>query len=277
MRYSLVICNGNNFTEIKNYTDTLGFYDLDETKLSSIVKFTSSFNNENELKETLLLTDLLDRKDILGTLRIAYYRGKNSDGQLLPYGLSYKRDKHYYSTPFLESYFARMLTNYEFMDTFILKYAYHLGTRLYFSEELRYITNSYRNFKEYGFLYEQTDYYMKKFVKKYTTRKNNKTGRYVTDFTRLRELAMFAITFEEVYVRENSTQTEDIEDTILKIELELEHYNTLVMQEDISEEEKDHYQNKIDSLERDLEKLKEGFMTRKRKCDDYNENDFAEY
>ena len=91
----------------------------------------------------------------------------------------------------------------------------------------------------------------------------SKDGYYKADFTKIRDLAMFAINYEREHLRE---PVERPIRPVKDIEMAIEHY-TLLLESSVLEEENEAYQNKLDRLEKELEYTEKATMIRRRKND----------
>lgn len=260
MRYSLVIYLNNECFEIKNYSKIPGFEHINETKLKSIVEFTNNFSHEQELICYLIEEELIPQKYFKGTLEINYYKGKNSNPKTLQYGISFKEDKKFFDTIFLKHYYSNKITNLTFMKAFIKKYYTYLKDIKIFSESIGYINFCYEQYKDYDRIPEYAHEYMTKFIDIYCTKKG-KDGFYKADFTRIRDLAMFAINYERDHER---IPIERPENTVEEIQIMIDHYKDFFRHGDLTEEELDTYTNAMDKLEKELEYTKTVTRTRRK-------------
>jgi len=90
----------------------------------------------------------------------------------------------------------------------------------------------------------------------------SKDGYYKADFTRIRDLAMFAINYERTYERE---MIERPNNTVEDLELMIDHYYTLMRNDMLSEEEMEAYTDAINNLEQELEYTKAVTLNRSKK------------
>lgn len=247
MKYSLIVYLDNKSQTVKGFSKIDGFKHLDESKLKDIVSFTNEFNNEQELISYLIEEELIPKDYFNGTLGIKYQKSKNDEGKILQYEVSFKEDKKFFDTIFLQYYFKQNLNNKEFMKAFIEKYYTYLKDVAVFSNELRNINYSYKCLVNNNYIPDGTKDMMGSFITHYC-RKKSKEGYYKADFTKIRDLAMFAINYEREYIREPierpNRSSEDIK-------LEIEHYATL-LQNSILIEEYEAYQQRLTKLEEEL-------------------------
>lgn len=262
MRYSLVVYLKDRYYEIKGYSKIPGFEHLDEKKLKDIVSFTNEFNCEEQLISYLIETNLLPREFYHGTLGIYYYKGKDAIPNVLDYGISFSEDKKFFDTIFLQYYFSKKIINIEFMCAFINTFYQKLKDINIFSESLNYINDSFKSFKQYGMLLPQTDEYMEKFIKFYCTKLSK--GNYPkANFRRIRDLAMFAINYERNFERNYERNFErDIPDKPKRskeeIKMLINHYQSIINNNMLNEEEFEAYNSTISNLEKELEIVKLG-------------------
>lgn len=262
MKYSLVIYLNNTAHVIKGYSKVAGFEHLDETKLKDIVSFTNEFETEQELICYLIEEKIIRKEFFRGTLGIQYYKSKNDPGKTLQYGVSFKEDKRFFDTIFLQYYFKQNMENKDFMAAFIKKYYTYLKDVPVFSEELRYLNYCYNCLIKSDYIPEKAEETMRTFITIYC-RKKSKDGYYKADFTKIRDLAMFAINYEREFLREPIERpTRPVQD----IELAINHY-TLLLESSVLEEEYEAYQNKLNNLEQELEFTEKATMIRRRKND----------
>ncbi len=248
MKYSLVIYNETNIEEIKGFSKITPFNGFNENSLEDIVKFTNSFTNELELWEFLIYSGLINPQvNNADKLGIAFIRGKETIPTILPYGLSFKDHKKYFNVDFLKSYFSNRLTNINFMECFLNKYYHRLKNVKPFSGYLHYLCNAYEYYLFNKEIPIEAKSEMENFIKAYTLKKD-KNGNYQINFTRVRELAMFATEYERMF--KNKDNYEDVitnEDETIKHEIE--HYKLLLALEALDEETRLLYQSKINELE----------------------------
>lgn len=262
MKYSLVVYLKNKSHIISGYSKIPGFEHLDETKLKDIVSFTNEFETEQELICYLIETNLLPKEFFTGTIGINYYKSKTAEPKTLQYGVSFKEDKKFFDTIFLQYYFKRNLNNKNFMSAFIHKYYTYLKDVYAFSEELKYLNYSYNCLVKENYVPEEAEEFMAKFITVYC-RKKSKDGYYKADFTKIRDLAMFAINYERNFIRVPVERPiRPVED----IELAISHYNEL-LENSITDEEIEAYTNKLNKLEDELEFTEKATMIRRRKND----------
>ena len=261
MRYSLVVCLDNECFEIVGISKLPGFEYINETKLRDIVMFTSSFVDEAELIDFFIETSLLPKKFMNGSLHINYYKGKNSAPKTLQYGISFGEEKKFFDTIFLKYFYREKLTDPEFMKAFLDKYYSYLRDVHIFSEDLTYIRYCYEYYKTHGMLPKNADYVMSNFVEMYC-RKKSKDGYFKADFTRIRDLAMFAINYERSFETKNNPKREISTE---EIETLIDHYEELLRNDTLSLEEQEIYTTAIDKLEKQLRDIKFATLNRRPK------------
>ena len=246
MRYSLVKYNRQKVEDITGFAKRCDIPNLNENSLEDIVKFTNTFKDESELWDFLTYSGLIGPQLTQdNSLGIAYYAGKNSDPTILPYGLSFKEDKKFFNVEFLKSYFTNRVRNVDFMDYFLNKYYNRLKNVNLFAYRLQYLNDAFSHYMHYHDLPRDTMDEMRGFIKDYTLRKD-KTGNYTINFTRVRELAMFAINYERLYIRKSKPI---IKDDSKDLDMEISHYETLLMEDNLRLEERTIYENKIKELQ----------------------------
>lgn len=263
MRYGLVICQNDLVYDVQNYSKLDGFDHLDETKLKDIVTFTNYFQNEDELVELLLETGLIPLELANGNLKISYLKSKNNDAKILQYGVSFKQDKKFFDTIFLKHYFRENVENLDFMKAFISKYYNYLKDISIFTSSIGFLNYSLHYLEHHDYAPYETKENMDKFVDLYCTKKS-KEGFYKADFTRIRDLAMFAINFER---RKNPLKQEKENYQVNQLEMMLSHYELLIRNNTLTDEEYDAYINAIKKIENELEHNKKITRVRSKEND----------
>ena len=267
MRYSLTVYNKSKFHDIKDYTKIPGFEHIEEQKIKGIIDFTNQFDSEYDLLDYLLENELIPEEFSNGTLGIHFYKNKTSEPKLLQYGISFQEDKKYFDTIFLQYYYQRMLQNPQFMEAFIKKYYEYLKNVPIFQEELKYLRYSYNHYVEHGYLPDHSIGCMGTFVTLYC-RKKGKDGEYKADFTKIRDLAMFAIDFER---KNNRTEKHSPKFTIRQITNLITHYENILEDGNVTDEQRDVYIEEINKLEYEL-KCAEQLTLNRRKKDETTRN-----
>lgn len=262
MKYGLAIELEKEVYEINGYSNITGFKHINEEKLKSIVEFTNSFKHEQELVSYLIDEQLIPKKYFKGNIIINYYKSKNSEAKTLQYGVSFLEDKKYFDTIFLKHYYSSQLTNPLFMKLFLKKYYKYLKDISIFNESIDYINYCYEYYKKNQIMPNYADDAVYKFIDIYCSKKS-KDGFYKADFTRIRDLAMFAINYERDNVR---PPVERPKHTTEEIELSLTHYYEL-LNNALSIEEINVYESAIYDLEKELEYTKKVTRNRSKKHD----------
>lgn len=246
MEYRLtLIHNDNSFTDIDGLSTLPGFDTIDETSLKDIVKFTSSFENDIELKEFLLFNGLIDKNFLDSEFGINFYKGKNNLAKTLPYGISYKAEKKFFDFNYLLSFYLYRQQDLNFMNSFLTTYYQKLKDIPIFSD-LYYIKHSYDYLYEHDYLPTEANAALESFLHKYVYQKD-KNGIKQPVFSRIRELAMLAINYERK--RKNKKQ-DNIIDMINELKMELLHYKDLLSNSAINDEQRDIYNKEVLKLER---------------------------
>ncbi len=273
MRYSLVVSNDEGKSiDISNYGNTLG-YELDENKLQDICEFTSSFESEEALMEILIYSGLIDPAFVSGTFNIKFYKNKQNDAYILPYGVPYKEDRYFFDLENLKNYYYRNLKDSTFFNLFLNKFYNLLKDKEAFSYLLNNIKESFKEFPKKGYVPNETYEDLEMFLNKYAISKN-KNGKYQINFRKLTDLAMFASQYEKKYKRE--TKRNVFQDKFYRQNIinEIGHFDTLLKESGITKEEADAYINAIYKLEQELELLNgtNGLVLRRSLEDGITEN-----
>ncbi len=243
MKYCLVHITSDNIKEIHGY-GTLEEKKYRESNLQDIVNFTSNFTNEEELIIYLYYHNLIN--SLNGTIRIAYIT-KNAPLKILNDGLSFKKDIEYFNLDKLTTFYVNHLTDKNFMNEFINKFYYRLKNKNYFSYIIEKIKDNYDEYILSGILPLESNLYMSDFLKQYIIKKDKKGWQ--KDFTKLRELAMFAINYRHKNDIKNSKE-QDIETASL-----INHYYYLIQNNNLTEEEMKAYEEAIKDLENNYDLL----------------------
>lgn len=263
MKYGLIVQLGKETYEVKGFSKIAGFEHINEEKLKGIVEFTNNFEHEQELISYLIDEGLLPKIFFKGDAHINYYKGKNIPPKTLQYGISFMEDKKYFDTIFLKYYYCSKLKNPQFMKAFLNKYYTYLKNVGIFSDELSYIKYCYEYYMEYKILPKEADTAMTNFITIYCSKKS-KDGFYKADFTRIRDLAMFAINYERENIRIPIKRPKH---NIEEIELIIGHFNELIQNDTLTKEEIIAYENAINNLEKELEYIKKVTRNRSLKHD----------
>ena len=259
MKYSLIVKLENDCYEISNYSKLPGFEYLNETKLKDIVEFTNLFEDEYELINFLIETNLIPEKYLQGTLSINYRKGKDSLPKQLQYGISFCEDKKFFDTIFLKHFYREKLKNENFMSLFVEKYYSYLKDINPFSSDLYYLRHCYEYYTMHQYLPRNAEDAMNNFIETYC-RKKSKEGYYKADFTRIRDLAMFAIDYERNFERPIIEKPKYKEN---EIKLLINHYETLLRNESLTVEEEKIYTDALEKLELELEMINNNLLNRR--------------
>lgn len=261
MKYCLVVNLNNEYYEIQGFSKIPGFDHLDETKIKDIVSFTNEFETEQEMICYLIETGLLPNKFFKGNLGINYYKSKNAKPKILQHGVSFKEDRKFFDTTFLQYYFAGKLNDLNFMESFITRFYSYLKDVGVFSEDLRFINYSYNCILNNNSVPSYADEAMINFVRIYC-RKKGKDGYFKADFTRIRDLAMFAIQYERDFIR---VPIERPEHTVEELETLINHYQRLIDGGNLDEEQIAAYTTTLDKANKELEFTKQTTLIRRKK------------
>ena len=235
------------YEDIKGLNNIPGFEEINDKSLKDIVKFTNKFNSERDLKETLLYTGIISKDSLASDFAINFYRGKNHQAQMLPYGISYKKDKKFFDFDYLLSFYLAKQKNSQFMSIFLSKFYQKLKDISIFSD-LYYIKDCDDYYDTYGILLPEAADAMTGFLNNYCYRRD-KDGIRVIDFSRIRELAMLAINFENNRKKE---ERETIVTMIEDLKTELFHYKSLLQNSALTYEQTQVYENEVLKLERKI-------------------------
>lgn len=251
MRYRLALFNKTNdlLTEITGFSKQEEFAHLDETSLKDIVAFTNSFFDEESLKEYIIGCRLLPEDKPISmkdtVFGINYYKNKDSEAKLLPYGVSFSPDKKYFDLDFLKKHFVTRLADKNFSKIFIEKYYSKLRDGIFSSSVLYDLSKISNYFQQTNQIAEEAAEKFSLAIQMYCQDKNG-DGEYATSFSKLRELAMFAIDFERTYNPNNFFVPRDAEDqSLLAL---LEHYKAILAEGNITTEQKMVYEDEINQI-----------------------------
>lgn len=256
MRYSLAIVKEHLNYNIQGYTNFGGFQDLNEGSLEDITKFTNSFINEEDLKLFLYHTGLLDKNLLNG--RISINLIKKDTYKELDYGVSFKGHSKYFNFEYLTHYFCSHTRDKIFLGLFISRFYDYLKNVPHFTEPLNELNSAYIELCN-GLLSEGAYDAMYIFLVKYLFRK----GKNDIQFSRLRELAMFAINYENI---QNPPVIQDLESTLSleEINTQIKHYSRLLNSGDVTREQIEAYQSHIDELILEKEKIEQYTLCRRK-------------
>ena len=245
MRYGLMICMPGAFKEIAGYSKIPGFVDLDENSLTDIIRFTTSFENNNELFNFLKDTDLIPEDLQKGYFNIALFKGKN-DVVILPYGIPYACDKKFYDINYLKFHFATHFRNLDFMYHFISEFYNPLKDVPIYREDLSCIRDGVETYKNEGIIATEAISTIESFVKIYCTKKKNDNN-YVINFLNVHKLVMFTSLY-----RKRPNELVKLPSELELIEMEIKHYQELINNGDLTIEQIETYTDKINDLENEL-------------------------
>ena len=244
MHYGLMICMPGAYKEIAGYSKVPGFNDLDENALTDIIRFTTSFENNNELFNFLKDTNLIPENMQKGYFNIALFKGKNVS--ILPYGIPYECDKKFYDINYLKFHFATHFRNLDFMYHFISEFYNPLKDVPIYREDLKCIRDSVETYKNEGIVVTEAVSAMENFIRMYSTKKRP-DGKYVINFLNMHKLVMFTSLY-----RKRPSELIKSPSEMEMIEMEIKHYQQLLDNSDLTIEQTEIYTDKINDLENEL-------------------------
>ncbi len=244
MHYGLMICMPGAYKEIAGYSKVPGFNDLDENALTDIIRFTTSFENNNELFNFLKDTNLIPENMQKGYFNIALFKGKNVS--ILPYGIPYACDKKFYDINYLKFHFATHFRNLDFMYHFISEFYNPLKDVPIYREDLKCIRDSVETYKNEGIVVTEAVSAMENFIRMYSTKKRP-DGKYVINFLNMHKLVMFTSLY-----RKRPSELIKSPSEMEMIEMEIKHYQQLLDNSDLTIEQTEIYTDKINDLENEL-------------------------
>ncbi len=248
MRYGLMMCMPGKSEEIAGYSKVAGFSDLNENALTDIIRFTTSFKNHNELLNFLKDTNLLPENLQKGYLNIALFKNQR-DVVLLPYGIPYECDKKFYDINYLKFHFSTHFRNLNFMYHFISEFYNSLKDVPIYREDLRCIRNGVEEYKDDGIVNTEAVSAIERFVKIYCTKKKA-DGKYVINFLNMHKLVMFTSLY-----RNRPSELINTPSDLETVKMEINHYQELLDNGDLTLEQREIYTDKINELESELEFL----------------------
>ena len=217
MKYGLSIKNNGSYYAINNYSMLNGFIGLDESKITDIVKFTRTFNNEKELKTFLVSKGILPMDKIDGTFCIHMIKKGNIEEK--NYHIFYKNEAHKYLDT-LEDNYIRMLSDKTFINMFLTKYMNYLAK----SPKLLINLNNIKIYLSNGEGINAISA-MHSFIYSYITKKD-KSGNRVFQPTKMLELATYLCEYEE----NKKLNKESVDEDLLYAKHILEEYNKILIE-----------------------------------------------
>ena len=248
MRHCLIYYDENDIIEIKGYGNYKEKQIYNEQKLADIVNFTKHFADENELEHYLIAKGFLP-PSFIGQLGIAFYESKNSLPKILPYGIPYSKDAQLFNFEKLTSFYLAHLTDPDFMEAFFQKF-YLLKKLPQFQYLLTPLENNYNYFLSNYLLPSETRTIMSDFLSKYTS---TKSGYKKRNFSKIYNLAMFAINYKNKKQISNDINNKNNEDVSSLIN----HYEHLLQDENLPQEEKEAYELAIKNLQQNKTNIRE--------------------
>ena len=239
MKYYLIYTDGFNFDKIIGFSKFIDL-SINENKLNDIVQFTNTFKNYQELLEFLYYNGLIP--DMNGKINIGYKSKKDSSLKILPFGLSFKGDAKFFDFNYLSNYYINHMTDEKFMNNFLNRYYNYLKNTPNVGTFITNIKNNYEIYLEKHIQPLGCHIEMRYFLNNYTYKKYKNS--YKRDFTKLRDLAMFAINYSR---QKEIIRQDDLNDR--EIILQIKHLKELLQQENLDEEVIETYENKINYLE----------------------------
>ena len=240
--YYLVITNNHgDFEIIKGFSKVPGFETIQENTIQGITNFTNEFLDKEALTTFLRENNLFPTSPEL-TQRFKEFdyrilmQKKNNNFKLLDFGISYSPTSYFYNINKLLQFYQNHLYDRNFMALFNRYFYETLGQISKFRPSLTYLKNtsfSYDSPKEIIQLGKEK---LRVFILDYLDLNNKNKMNYL----RLREIAMFAITYQENYEFEP-----EVVDEFAKAEIN--HYEEL-LSGDLTEEERESYLARIDEL-----------------------------
>ena len=248
MRYGLMICMPGKAKEIAGYSKVPGFDNLDENALTDIIRFTTSFENNNELFNFLKDTNLIPEDLQKGYLNIALFKGKNNI-VFLPYGIPYACDKKFYDINYLKFHFSTHFRNLDFMHHFISEFYNPLKDVPIYREDLSCIRDGIETYKNEGIIATEAISAIENFVRIYCTKKKA-DGKYVINFLNMHKLVMFTSLY-----RNRPSELIKSPSELESINSEIKHYQELINNGDLTIEQIETYTDRINELENELDFL----------------------
>lgn len=260
MQYDLVFYPNKDervFETIKGFDD--------DNKLKGIVEFCHKFENYNDLINDLYVGGLLANPTLNGVFKIHRRISQKSKPTVFARGITFKSESKYYNTSYLQNYFVNHLNDSVFikiiLDTYyqyLLSQSQPAQTYLY-SMHFELITKKSvnMNWDEKSELDIEND--TRSFVKAFCEK--HKSGQeWVVNYTNLTILARMVIAYERQLLgidpNEPINDTLNIEEEINTLKTLVSHYTTLVNNPDISQEESEAYEARIETAKSKIEELK---------------------
>ena len=258
MKYCLVVYNNDNIEEIKGYTLLPGFEDFDSYSLKDILDFTMHFDDESDLKSFLIANNLIPKEYQTRQIGIAYYKNSKASPSILKYGVPFSYDKEFYKSNYLRNYLISNTQDVFFMAAFLEEfYSYLINVPIY-NNSLNNLAYGYNYLKKTG---KNAEYYteaMQDFFENYTL-KRDKAGKYKRNTLAIHKLAIF--------ISHYLKNLEPEEPNLDALTIELHHFQTVLSDGNITDEQRTTYEERISELEKQLEQ-----KTRKREKHDTTEN-----
>lgn len=242
MNYYLIVGNNKKGTII-DFSKLKEYCKLNSNKLKDIVAFTNSFTSETELTMYLKYHGIIPKEE--NNLTYGIYKKDKAEDKLekLRFGISFKSDEKYFNVDKLSNYIIGNLANTKFFTAFINRYCSIYEAKkdkLYPTDALNAMPSIYSRYIYYinhnRFLIETMEI-MDDFIKKFTK-----------DYANLRDLAMFVVDYRRKihHVKSNL-------EVIKELKEELHHLKELLNSEEITEEQRIAYTEKMKIIESDIE------------------------
>jgi len=249
MNYGLTINKrGLDPFTITGLNSLTGDENISDKRLDDIVNFTNGFNSEEELTKFLIEAGNLEPEYAGGHFEII----KLASGEALHYGVSYSEDKKFFDLDYLREYYISKFTDTRFMNGFLNRYLPYLGNVDYFRNLLNGINTAYNHYVQTGEKAYEYSTHIYNFITSYATT-TDRNGNPKQSVSRIRELAMFAVNYERTYNRNPQKNKYSDPNYINNLKLELDYYNQLITNPEISFEAYTAYIKKIEELQKEFD------------------------
>ncbi len=224
---------------------------IGDSTLKDIVSFTSLFENESDLKNTLLDAGFISEQDLDSKFLIIRTSKNGKIVKTLKEGISYKRDAHLYDINELKRHVVERMDNQEFMTSFSYSFCNYLRDVKHIKDQAIFIYDYYVNRITETKTEEELAIEIRRFIDKYCTREKSK-GVYTEDFYKVRQMAMFVAKYEarerERELREQRGQINDTIKEIKYLEMRLEYLKDQLARIPKYSEEYQAFENEINSI-----------------------------
>jgi len=242
---------------------------VDHNTLQGILNFCHQFTNYDELVEFIYYMGAIEEPTQNGVFKIHSRTSKKSSPKVFAKGITYKDEARFYNPEYLEYYYVEQILKSDFTYELINKYfSFFLSRSNAAAEHLYSMRYHINNYVRFGGIIDSPDQpnifeSTRDFVRTFSHRVNSK-NEYVVHYPNLTLLARYAANYRRKTKNFNPNNSQGdinnkIDSTIENLKNQINHYNTLLLELDETDEAYKYY----DSIIRDLQEKLDFILLRR--------------